>query len=133
MKLKVVIERGDDATYGAYIDSDNAPFGILGDGSTPHEAIQDFYNSYEEMKQLYQEKDLAIPKCEFTFHYDIASFLNYYSKVLTLAGLERITGVSQGQLSHYVTGHRKPGKKTKEKIERKLKEFASDLQQIEFV
>lgn len=31
MKAKVIIERGTDGTYGAYIGSDNVPYGIIGD------------------------------------------------------------------------------------------------------
>lgn len=133
MKLKVLIERGDDGTYGAYIDSDNPPFGLLGDGDTAQEAIDDFYNSYEEMRELFKVKKMKFTACEFEFHYDVASFLDYYGKVLSLAGLERLTGINQGQLSHYVTGRRKPGKKTVQKIENRLKAFGKDLQQIQFV
>ncbi len=133
MKLKVIIERGDDGTYGAYIDSDNPPFGLLGDGDTAQEAIEDFYNSYEEMRELFKERKMKFTECEFEFSYDMASFLDYYGKVLSLAGLERLTGINQGQLSHYVTGRRKPSKKTVQKIEHRLKEFAKDLQQIQFV
>ncbi|WP_162342841.1 MULTISPECIES: helix-turn-helix domain-containing protein [Cyclobacterium] len=133
MKLKVLIERGDDGTYGAYIDSDNPPFGLLGDGDTAQEAIDDFYNSYEEMRGLFKERKMKFTECEFEFAYDVASFLDYYGKVLSLAGLERLTGINQGQLSHYVTGRRKPGKKTVQKIENRLKAFGKDLQQIQFV
>lgn len=61
------------------------------------------------------------------------SFLKYYSKVLSLAGLERLTGVDQGQLSHYITGHRKPSQRTKDKIEKALHDFAKELSQVEFV
>ena len=85
------------------------------------------------MRELYKELNKPFPECEFEFRYDVASFLSYYSKVLSLAGLERLRGVNQGQLSHYMTGHRKPGKKTTAKIEKRLKEFANDLQQIQFV
>ncbi len=69
---------------------------------------------------------------KFEFVYDVASFLNYYSKILTIAGLERVSGVNQGQLSHYVTGHRKPGKKPVEKIEQNLHRFADELKEVEF-
>ena len=61
-----------------------------------------------------------------------ASFLNYYGKVLTLAGLEKITVINQGQLSHYVTVRRKPGKKTVEKIEQNLHQFTDELKEVGF-
>jgi transcriptional regulator with XRE-family HTH domain len=52
---------------------------------------------------------------------------------LSLAGLERITGVAQGQLSHYLTGRRNPSKKTVEKIQHSIHEFANELSQVKFV
>lgn len=133
MKTKVKIERGDDGTYGAYIENNTLPYGIVGEGNTSNEAIEDFKNSYKEMKEYYNTINKKFTESEFYFVYDLASFLSYYSKILSLSGLERITGVNQGQLSHYVTGHRKPGKKTVEKIEKNIKGFAEELKQIEFI
>jgi len=54
------------------------------------------------MKLFYQTKKLNFVEAQFNFVYDTASFLAYYSKFLSLSGLQRITGVNQGQLSHYV-------------------------------
>lgn len=133
MKVKVIIERGNDGSYGAYIGSNNLSFGIIGDGETVQDAKNDFLNSYEEMKDYYAENNKNFTECEFQFQFDIASFLAYYGSILSLAGMERLTGVNQGQLSHYVTGHRKPSKKTIEKIETKLHEFGKELNQVEFV
>jgi Helix-turn-helix len=133
MKVKVIIERGTDGTYGAYIGSDNVPYGIIGDGKTVKETILDFVNSYDEMKIYYQETNKKFTECEFEYQYDVASFLGYYGGILSLAGMERLTGVNQGQLSHYVTGRRKPSKSTIAKIESKLHEFGNELNQVQFI
>lgn len=134
MKATVVIEKGKDGSYDANMNYyENLSFGLLGQGETIPETIEDFYNSYDEMRALYLERKEKFPQLEFEFKYDMASFLAYYGKVLSLAGLERLTGVNQGQLSHYVTGHRKPSKKTTEKIEKKLHEFGKELNHIKFV
>jgi hypothetical protein len=133
MKVKVIIERGNDGSYGAYIGSNNVSFGIIGDGETVQDTKNDFLNSYQEMKDYYIENNKKFTECEFEFQFDIASFLAYYGSILSLAGMERLTGVNQGQLSHYVTGHRKPSKKTIEKIENKLHEFGKELNQVELV
>lgn len=134
-KVEVTIEKGNDNTYTAYISGENSlPFGILGDGNSVNDAIEDFKISFEEMKDYYAKVGKEFPKnVEFTFKYDLASFLSYYSKILSLAGLEKLTGVNQGQLSHYVTGRRRPSKKTVDKIERKLHNFAAEISQVEFV
>ena len=92
-----------------------------------------FLAAVDEMKEVYQMNGKKFPDVEFNFTYDIASFLNYYAYAFSLAGLARITGVNQGQLSHYVTGRRKPSKTTIEKIEKSLHEFAHEIGGIKFV
>lgn len=133
MKAEVIIERGADGTYSAYIGSDNVPFGLIGDGRTVQETMDDFLNSADEMKEYYREQGKAFPEIEWKFKYDVASFLQYYAFAFTLAGLERITGVSQGQLSHYINGVRKPSPKTVQKIESRLHGFAKEISQVNFV
>ncbi|NDV65894.1 type II toxin-antitoxin system HicB family antitoxin [Bacteroides sp. 224] len=132
-KVIVNIERGNDGTYGAYIDENPLSYGLLGDGKTVDEAIEDFYNSYKEMKDYYLDENKEFEEAEFEFKYDVASFLAYYSNKLSLAGLQRITGINQGQLSHYITGRSKPSKKTAEKIEESLHKFAEEIRQVHFV
>lgn len=85
------------------------------------------------MKKVYDMNGKKFPDVEFNFIYDVASFLNYYAYAFSLAGLARITGVNQGQLSHYVTGRRKPSKTTVEKIEKSLHAFANEIGEIKFV
>ena len=111
MVVTVNIELGNDGTYGAYIAGDNPlGFGVIGEGNTVNEAKEDFLNVFNAYKAD-----------------------AYYSKRLSLAGLERITGIAQGQLSHYVTGRRKPSKKTVEKIQDALHAFGNELSHVNFV
>ena len=106
------------------------PFGVIGEGSTVAEAKQDFLDVVEEYKA---DGEKVPDDVEFVFSYDVPSFLSYYSKRLSLAGLEHITGVAQGQLSHYVTGRRKPSKKTVEKIQSGLNTFGQELSHLHLV
>jgi len=134
MKTTAIIERGNDGTYGIYLDKNKLPFGITGEGKSCQEAIDDFYNSRDEMKAYYEEVGKKFPeKLEFEFKYDVASFLNHYSMYLSLAGLSRLTGINQGQLSHYVTGKRKPSKQTAQKIESSLKDFGNEIAGVNFI
>lgn len=133
MKATVIIEKGADNTYTAYIASNNVPFGVLGDGSTPTEAIEDFKASLVEMKESYEEDGEVFPEIEFEFKYDIPSFLQHYAYAFTLAGLERITGINQKQLGHYISGFRTPSPKTIHKIEEKIHKFAEELNAVRFV
>ena len=133
--IRAFIERGNDGSYGVYVDLDNNTlnYGIHGNGKTAREAIEDFIAAYESMKEYHNLKGIKFVEAKFEYVYDTASFLAYYSKVLSLAGLQRITGVNQGQLSHYVTGHRKPSPKTVKKIEKSLHAFANEISQVHFV
>lgn len=134
MKAIAVIERGNDGTYGIYIESDNVPFGAIGDGNTVEQAIADFNNSIDEMRSFYAETGKEFPAdLSFEFKYDTASFLQQYAYAFTLAGLERITGVNQKQLSHYINGVRKPSLKTIKKIENRLHSFGSEISSVNFV
>ena len=69
----------------------------------------------------------------FSFVYDIPSFLKQYAFAFSLAGLGRITGINERQLSHYINGVRKPSVNTVVKIENKLKAFASEISQVQFI
>jgi predicted RNase H-like HicB family nuclease len=134
-KVKAFIERGSNGTYGVYVDleDDTLNYGVIGDGSTVDEAIADFKSVYEDIKKIYEEEGKHFVEAEFEFHYDTASFLNFYTNYFSLAGLSRLTGINQGQLSHYVTGVRNPSKQTIQKIDASIHKFAKNLNQVQFV
>ncbi len=131
-KINVVIERGIDGSFSAYIADDNCEFGCIGEGKSVEETKADFMKAVGEMQEVYAEEGSKFPDVKFDFIYDMASFLNYYAYAFSLAGLARITGVNQGQLSHYVTGRRRPSKSTVEKIEQSLHDFANEIGQVKF-
>lgn len=135
MELEVIIQKAHNR-YELVIDSTkdyNIDFGLFGEGSTVKDAIEDFLISCDDIKQLYKDDGKDFPDLEFQYKYDLPSFLEYYSKMISFAGLERITGVNQSQLSQYVQGYRKPSKKTAKRIEEKLHDFAKELNQVQFV
>jgi len=133
--VKTFIERGNDGGYSVYVDLKDKTlnYGIHGTGKTAKEAVNDFISSYEAMKEFHNKKNKEFTEANFEFVYDIASLLSYYSNVLSLAGLHRLTGINQAQLSQYVIGYRKPGPKTVKKIETSLHTFAKELSQVQFI
>jgi len=130
--VKAFIERGKNGNFFVYIDlEDNIlNYGIFGEGGSVKEAIEDFFASYKEMEEFHNEQGKNFVRAEFEIKYDIASFLNYYSGKLSLAGLEKITGINQRQLSHYVNGINRPSRQTIKKINNSLHSFATELSQI---
>ncbi len=127
MVAKVIIERASDGGYSCFV-SNETPLknGILGYGKTVQEAKDDLQTSYREAMEMFGE----VPDVEFTYVYDTASFLQAFSKKMSLAGLQTITGINRKQLSHYVNGNSRPSKATTEKIVSGLRRFQHELQEI---
>ena len=130
-KVKVFIEKSTSG-FSAYMDDTPLDYGCLGEGKTVEETIADFRLAYDEMKAHFASIGRPFEEIEYEFFYDTASFLEEYSKAFSLAGLERITGVSQTMLGHYLHGRRKPSRKTIDKIQRGVQQFADDLTAVRF-
>lgn len=130
-KVRVLIERGGDGTYGAYIpDGSGLDWGASGEGASIDAAVADFKAAYDDLKACYREAGRPFEEAEFEFGYDVPSFLDYYKGVLTLAGLSRVTGINQRQLSQYANGYRRPSGKTSRKIEGALHRLGAELSSL---
>ena len=132
-KVKAIIERAGDGNYSVYMDADDISYLITGTGTSAEKAVDSFKENYEDMKRYYADEGKDFEEVEFEYEYDMASFLSYFSKAFSLAGLSRITGINQGQLSHYVTGYRVPSTRTKKKIQQSIRAFAADLSKVNFI
>ncbi len=133
MTVTAIIERGSDGRYSVYIKEKAYPYGIIGTGGSVKEAKEDFQCGYEEMKAYVLEQGKQFVDAEFSFRYDIPSFLQEFAFAFSLAGLERITGVNQKQLGHYISGYRKPSQKTIRKIENGIHDFSLLLEAVRFI
>ena len=129
-KTRVIIEGNENEGYSAYIKDNVLPYGLTGTGRTGKEAIGDFMDAYNDMKALYERKNLVFQEADFEFVYDLPSFLKGYAYAFTLAGLSRITGINQGQLSHYINGTSVPRPSSIRKIQNGIRAFAIDLQAV---
>lgn len=132
-KVIAIIETGPDRTFSIYSHgADDLPYGVIGTGETIADAKEDFMMAYQEVKESILETGQAFEEVEFVFRYDIPSFLQEFAFAFTLAGLERITGINQKQLGHYVSGYRKPSAKTIKKMEEGIHRFSKQLEMIHF-
>ena len=133
-QVKAYIAREKDGTYSIFVD-DKAPinYGLVGEGRTVAEAIANWNDVYEAMKQSYAEDNMPFVEAQFSFVYDVASFLAYYGGLLSFKGLAKLTGISAVQLSQYATGYRNPSPKTTAKIQEGLHSLAKDLSQVALV
>lgn len=128
-KIIIVIERSADL-FDAY--SDNCD-GIYGAGDTLEECKADIETSIRQIKEklpIEQWPEELKGEYELEYKLDTQSFLEYFSQYLSLAGMERITGVNQKQLSNYLNRRAKPRKQQVERISKGLRRFASELLSI---
>lgn len=132
-QVTAIIERSADGLFSVYINDNPLSYGVIGEGPSVAEAIDDFKGGYEDMRASYRAENKEFEEAEFSFCYDLPSFLQYYAYAFTLAGLERITGVNQRQLSHYINGVRHPSEKTVRKIEERIQAFGREIAAVRFV
>lgn len=133
-RVRVFIEKAADGKYSAYMPDDNKlDYGIIGTGASIDDTKADFMEAYEGMKEHFAQIGKTFEEVAFEFSFDIPSFIAYYCDRLSLAGISRITGVNQGQLSHYLTGRRRPSEKTAKKIQDALHAFGKEISDVNFV
>ena len=128
--IKAKIEGNRKTGFNVYLPDSPLPFGLFGEGDTEKEAVADFKALYEEMKADYERTSGKKLDYQFDFSYDVPTLLEHYRGYLTLAGLQRITGINQMQLSQYLNGVRNPTAKTVSKIESSIHSFGQELCKI---
>lgn len=132
-KVKVVIEQNIDGLYSAYMKDDTLSFGLNAQGETVKETLKNLDEVYRQTQELYRESGKSIPLLDFEYEYDVASILDYYSKILSKSGLERLTGVNQKQLWHYANGSKRPKKETVLKIQEGLQKLGNELAHLQLI
>lgn len=131
-KIEAIIERASDGTYDIYCPDEI----FSGAGDTVAEAKEDMIKQMALFKDTAKKERLKYPAFldgdfEISYSYDIKSLLNYYvnSGILTLAGMEKLTGINRKQLWAYLNGTT-PRKAQCSRIENGLHKLADDLNAI---
>ncbi|MEA4975066.1 MAG: hypothetical protein VB046_04950 [Paludibacter sp.] len=130
-KIEAKIERSTDGTYSVYCLQEK----FSGMGNTAEEAKKDMIEQMQFFKKTAQEIGFSYPdfldnEFEVVFKFDPDSLLEYYAGILSLAGLEKVTGIHQKQLWSYLHRKSKPRKSQMEKIEKGLHALGSELMSI---
>ena len=129
--LRIIIEKSSDY-YDAYAENCE---GVYGAGSTVEEAKQ---NVMEGLNLFIKYNRNNLPEIlqenyNIEYYFDTPSFLKHYSTIFTKSALQRMTGINQNQLTHYVSGFRKPSKKTINKLDTAIHRLSKELSQVHFV
>ena len=130
-KIKAIIGRASDGFYSIHCVDEM----FSGGGNTPTEAKTDMVEQMKFFKETAIEDDFKYPAFldedfEIEYQFDVQSLLEYYSGILTLAGMEKITGIHQKQLWSYLNNKTKPRPRQIERIKKGLHELGVELTAI---
>ena len=128
-KIVMIIEKSKDL-YGAY--SENCD-GIYAAGNSIQEVKDDTSEAIRLIKENLPEErwpEQIKGDFEIEWHIDVPSFLQYYSKYMSLAGMEKMTGINQKQLSNYLNHRAVPRRKQTDRIREGIHRFAEELLSI---
>lgn len=128
-KIKAVVERGEDGFFCVSATKVFHDCQFIGSGETADLAKADFIEAMNDM--LINDCGIDPAEVEVEFKYDVQSFLMEYKGLLSLSGLQTMTGINQRQLHHYLSGVRKPSATTISKIQKGIREYAERLLSVE--
>lgn len=126
MEVKVTIEKSPDGTYSAYMEELFDDFGLAGYGNSAKEAIEDFYCSVQETKELLKKKGKTMPELTFSFYYDLQSFFSYFS-YLNISKVGEKSGISPSLMRQYASGSAKASQKQYDKIRNSIHNIVLEL------
>lgn len=128
-KILMVIEKSKDF-FDAY--SENCD-GIYAAGDSIEAVKADTLEAIRLIKKnLPEEQWPQQIKGEFEIEWklDVQSFLEYYHGFMSLAGMEKMTGINQKQLSNYLNRRAVPRRKQTDRMIEGIHRFASELMSI---
>ncbi|MCL2649495.1 MAG: hypothetical protein FWD60_00530 [Candidatus Azobacteroides sp.] len=130
-KIEAIIERASDGTYSVYCINEM----FSGMGNSTQDAKKNMLSQMDFFKKTAIEEGFSYPKFldeefEIVYKFDVESLLEYYSGILSLSGMEKITGIHQKQLWNYLHGKSKPRKAQIEKITVGLHNLGGELMSI---
>lgn len=114
-------------SFGAYAENCK---GIYAAGDTVEECRRDVFTAIELIKKNLPEEqwpDIIKGEFEIEWHYDTQSLLLHFGTLMSLSGLERLTGVHQKQLWSYMHGRSKPRLQQRQRIQAALHDFGREL------
>jgi len=128
-KIIMVIEKSKDF-FDAY--SDNCD-GIYAAGDSIEAVKADTEEAIRLIKKNLPEErwpEQIKGEFEIEWKFDVQSFLEYYHGFMSLAGMEKMTGINQKQLSNYLNRRATPRRKQTDRMLAGIHRFASELMSI---
>ena len=130
--IEAIVERAVDGTYTVFCKDEI----FSGAGPSIAEAKADMARQMAFYKETAQAEGFRYPEFldgEYTISYkvDMPSLMRYYVEagILSLAGIEKMTGINQKQLWSYLNGTR-PRNAQADRIEKGFRALTQDLTTI---
>jgi hypothetical protein len=126
--IEATVSRANDGFYSIFCNNEM----FSGGGDSAEEAKNDMLLQMDFFKKTAIKEGFSYPKFlddEFVivYKFDVESLLQYYSGILSLSGIQKITGIHQKQLWSYLHGNSKPRKPQAVKIEKALQNLGKEL------
>lgn len=119
---------------------DNVPGAVVFTAKTFEELQKEAKESLDFHVEGLLEDGQDVPEWlkygDYKFEYvyqDVTTLLKTYAPYISLAAISRASGISQGLLSHYVNGLKKPREKQRQRIVKGLHKIGSELEAISCV
>lgn len=129
--IEAIIERASDGTFSVFCKDEK----FSGLGETAEAAKQNMMDQMKYFKESAKIDGFEYPafldeEFEIVYTFDTQSLLGYYFGILSLAGLEKLTGINRKQLWSYSSGRSKPRPAQAKKIEHALHNLGKELTSI---
>jgi predicted RNase H-like HicB family nuclease len=133
-KLAVIIEKGDNGNYGAYVP--RLP-GCISEGDTIEylkanikDAIAEHLEALEEFNEV--PDGIDIKNLTFEFRLDLPSFSRAFSWI-NISELADKAGLNKSLVRQYTSGKKHPSEKQASLLQRALDQMANDLSKVQLI
>lgn len=123
MRINAFVEKANGHSFSCCAEETVCNCLLVGYGKTAREAIDDFFVSYEELKERDGE---SVPVIEVSYKFDVGSLFSYYS-FLNIEGMAKISGISPSVLRQYASGARSPKDANLKLLEDGLRKVAEEI------
>lgn len=127
MKLKAVIEKGNENFFTIYTEGGIPGYGVGGCGASVAEAKEDYMTCIEEMRELAKADGKPFPEdISVEFRYDIPSFFNYFDWI-NISAFAKQAGINESKMRAYKAGLATASEKTLSKIQKTVKDMCAAM------
>ena len=129
--VRAILEKGKDGYGVSFEDISNVySFGETLEIAKENakQALNSFIITLKTLKKPIPE--ILNGQYELVFEFDTAALLNYVSGTITQSALSKATGINVAQISHYVTGRRKPRQMQHQRIVDGLHQIGKELMAV---